>query len=52
MQALPASLVVIGGGYVGLEQAQLWAHLGVGGTLEVGAVTRTATALSSVEPRR
>ena len=29
MQSLPASLVVIGGGYVGLEQAQLWSHLGV-----------------------
>ena len=28
-QSLPASMVVIGGGYVGLEQAQLWAHLGV-----------------------
>jgi mercuric reductase len=26
---LPASMVVMGGGYVGLEQAQLWAHLGV-----------------------
>lgn len=26
---LPGSLVIIGGGYVGLEQAQLWAHLGV-----------------------
>ncbi|MDQ3612234.1 MAG: mercury(II) reductase [Actinomycetota bacterium] len=26
---LPASLIVMGGGYVGLEQAQLWAHLGV-----------------------
>ncbi len=25
---LPASLVVIGGGYVGMEQAQLFAHLG------------------------
>ncbi|MEO6206207.1 MAG: mercury(II) reductase [Mycobacteriales bacterium] len=25
---LPASMVVIGGGYVGLEQAQLWSHLG------------------------
>jgi len=37
MQALPASLVVIGGGYVGLEQAQLWAHLGVRVTL-VGRV--------------
>jgi len=30
---LPASMVVIGGGYVGLEQAQLWAHLGVQVTL-------------------
>ncbi len=30
---LPASLVVLGGGYVGLEQAQLWAHLGVRVTL-------------------
>ena len=26
---LPASLVVLGGGYVGLEQAQLWSRLGV-----------------------
>ncbi len=30
---LPQSLVVIGGGYVGLEQAQLFAHLGVSVTL-------------------
>ncbi|HWB36603.1 MAG TPA: FAD-dependent oxidoreductase, partial [Rugosimonospora sp.] len=30
---LPASMVVVGGGYVGLEQAQLWAHLGVEVTL-------------------
>jgi mercuric reductase len=30
---LPASMVVMGGGYVGLEQAQLWAHLGVRVTL-------------------
>ena len=27
--ALPTSLVVLGGGYVGLEQAQLWSQLGV-----------------------
>ncbi len=33
MTHLPASMVVIGGGYVGLEQAQLWAHLGVQVTL-------------------
>ncbi|ADG76534.1 mercuric reductase [Cellulomonas flavigena DSM 20109] len=32
-QQLPASMVVIGGGYVGLEQAQLWSHLGVHVTL-------------------
>jgi len=37
MQALPASMVVMGGGYVGLEQAQLWAHLGARVTL-VGRV--------------
>ncbi len=28
-QSLPESMVVLGGGYVGLEQAQLFAHLGV-----------------------
>lgn len=28
LTARPASTVVIGGGFVGLEQAQLWAHLG------------------------
>ncbi len=32
-QALPASMVVIGVGYVGLEQAEFWAHLGVQVTL-------------------
>ena len=42
-QTLPASMVVIGGGPVGLEQAQLWAHLGV----EVSLVGRFAPA---VEP--
>nr|WP_091679206.1 mercury(II) reductase [Amycolatopsis marina] len=35
---LPTSLVVVGGGYVGLEQAQLFAHLGV----EVAVVGRFA----------
>jgi mercuric reductase len=33
LTALPVSMVVLGGGYVGLEQAQLWAHLGVQVTL-------------------
>lgn len=28
LRELPASLVVVGGGYVGMEQAQLFAHLG------------------------
>ncbi len=32
-QDLPGSMVIVGGGYVGLEQAQLWAHLGVRVTL-------------------
>jgi mercuric reductase len=38
LQALPVSMVVMGGGYVGLEQAQLWALLGVSVTL-VGRFT-------------
>jgi mercuric reductase len=33
LRELPASLVVIGGGYVGMEQAQLFAHLGARVTL-------------------
>jgi len=32
-QDLPGSMVIVGGGYVGLEQAQLWAHLGARVTL-------------------
>lgn len=38
LSVLPESLVVVGGGYVGLEQAQLFAHLGV----EVTVVGRLA----------
>lgn len=43
LDALPPSLVVIGGGYVGLEQAQLFARLGT----RVTVVTRSR--LASVE---
>jgi mercuric reductase len=38
---LPESLIVIGGGYVGLEQAQLFAHLGTRVTL-IGRIAPTA----------
>lgn len=40
-KTLPASMVVVGGGYVGLEQAQLWAHAGVKVTV-VGRVAPAA----------
>ncbi|ASR54969.1 MULTISPECIES: mercury(II) reductase [Cellulomonas] len=33
LQDIPSSMVVLGGGYVGLEQAQLWSQLGVAVTL-------------------
>lgn len=45
LEALPRSLLVLGAGYVGLEQAQLFAHLGV----EVTVVARSRLA-SSEEP--
>lgn len=32
-KTLPTSMLVVGGGFVGLEQAQLWAHAGVKVTL-------------------
>lgn len=38
---LPTSLIVVGGGYVGIEQAQLFAHLGVSVTL-IGLVAPRA----------
>ncbi len=53
-QSLPESMLVLGGGYVGLEQAQLFAHLGVRVTLvgrfaphtepEIAGVLRSAFA--------
>jgi mercuric reductase len=42
LDALPTSLLVLGGGYVGLEQAQLFAHLGV--TVTIVARSRLAPA--------
>jgi mercuric reductase len=58
LQELPSSLVVLGAGYVGLEQAQLWAHLGVDVTIvgrfapqaepEVAAVLRDAFAADGI----
>jgi len=45
LATLPASLLVIGGGYVGLEQAQLFARLGT----DVTVVTRSQLA-SAEEP--
>jgi mercuric reductase len=41
LDQLPTALVVIGGGYVGLEQAQLFAHLGTTVTI-VGRLARKA----------
>ncbi len=59
LATLPASLLVIGGGYVGLEQAQLFAHLGVQVTVvgrfaphtepEIAAVLRGVFADDGIE---
>ena len=56
---LPTSMVVIGGGYVGLEQAQLWADAGVKVTLvgplapraepEIADVIRTVFAADGID---
>ena len=43
LRHLPASLVIIGGGYVGMEQAQLFAHLG-------SRVTLVGRLASHIEP--
>jgi mercuric reductase len=59
LQDLPSSLVVLGAGYVGLEQAQLWAQLGVDVTIvgrfaphaepEMAAVLRAAFASEGID---
>lgn len=61
-QELSTSLVVLGGGYVGLEQAQLCAHLGVHVTVvgrlaphtepEIAAVLRQVFADDGIDVRR
>jgi len=47
LDELPASLVVIGGGYVGLEQAQLFAHLGTKVSLVGRVAPRSEPELAS-----
>jgi mercuric reductase len=42
-KTLPTSMIVVGGGYVGLEQAQLWAYAGV-------VVTQVGRVAPSSEP--
>jgi len=44
---LPQSLVVIGGGYVGVEQAQLFAHLGISVTMVGRLAPRAEPELAS-----
>ena len=51
LQAVPESLVVIGGGYVGMEQAQLFAHLGARVTV-VGRLAPQAEPELAEELRR
>ncbi len=45
---LPESLIVIGGGYVGLEQAQLWSQLGVDVTVVGRFAPRAEPELAAV----
>ncbi len=47
-QDLPGSMVIVGGGYVGLEQAQLWAHLGARVTLVGRFAPRTEPEVAEV----
>ena len=46
--ALPESLIVLGGGYVGLEQAQLWSQLGVTVTLIGRVAPHTEPELAAI----
>ena len=47
LEELPASLVVVGGGYVGMEQAQLFAHLGTEVTIVGRLAPRSEPELAS-----
>ena len=47
-KALPESMVVVGAGYVGLEQAQLWAHAGVNVTVVGRFAPHTEPELAAV----
>ncbi len=47
-QDLPGSMVIVGGGYVGLEQAQLWANLGAHVTLVGRFAPRTEPEVAEV----
>ncbi len=51
LEVLPESLIVVGGGYVGLEQAQLFAHLGTQVTV-VGRLAPHAEAEMAAVLRR
>lgn len=51
LRELPASLVVVGGGYVGMEQAQLFAHLGSRVTLVGRLAPHTEPELAEVMRR-
>lgn len=51
LRELPVSLVVIGGGYVGMEQAQLFAHLGTRVTVVGRLAPHTEPELAAVMRR-
>lgn len=51
LQHLPASLVVVGAGHVGLEQAQMWSRLGVAVTLVGRLAPRAEPEIAGVARR-